>query len=124
MEWAPIQRKQLEAILSEEIDTLRPELASVYAQYAVAPFEQPCLRSQNSEAERVFVVARNGNHLLYFDDVEEEFGVAIADVDGVIRNWGNYGPLIMAVIVLTTRRPSWDSVVSVPSIVLSRDKMC
>ena len=50
--------------------------------------------------EQFFVVAKNGNHLLYFDDVEEEFGVAIPDGDGVMREWGNYGPLVLALRVL------------------------
>jgi hypothetical protein len=38
--------------------------------------------------------------LLYFDDVEEDFGVAIPDEDGVLRGWGNYGSLAAAVLVL------------------------
>ncbi len=39
--------------------------------------------------------------LLYYDDAEEGFGVGIPDEDGVLRNWGNYGPLVKAVLVLT-----------------------
>jgi hypothetical protein len=38
--------------------------------------------------------------VLYFDDVEEDFGVAIPDQDGVLRQWGNYGPLVRALLVL------------------------
>lgn len=51
-------------------------------------------------SEEVFVVAKNGNCFLYFDDVEEDFGVAIPDDDGVMREWGNYGPLVRALLVL------------------------
>jgi hypothetical protein len=40
------------------------------------------------DREQVFVVVKNGNRVLYFDDVEDEFGVAIPDGDGVMREWG------------------------------------
>jgi hypothetical protein len=45
-------------------------------------------------------VAKNGGRLLYYDDVEEDFGVATPDADGVLRNWGNYGPFVRAILVL------------------------
>jgi hypothetical protein len=38
--------------------------------------------------EYVFVLAKKEERLLYYDDVEEDFGVAIPDEDGVLRNWG------------------------------------
>jgi hypothetical protein len=50
--------------------------------------------------EQVFVLAKNGNRLLYFDDIEEDFGVATPDEDGVLREWGNYGPLVRALSAL------------------------
>jgi hypothetical protein len=56
--------------------------------------------SETPRFEHVFVVAKTGEHLLYYDDVEEDFGVAIPDGDGVLRNWGNFGPLVRAVLVL------------------------
>jgi hypothetical protein len=100
MGWFPVSREKFESILKEEIDALRPEVKRLYERYAVTPFEQLCLREQNSATERVFVVAKNANRLLYYDDVEEDFGVAFPDLDGVLRNWGNYGPLVRAVLVL------------------------
>ncbi len=72
----------------------------LYEQYAIPLFQQPCLREQNSVTEFVFVLARKEGRLLYYDDVEEDFGVATPDGDGVLRNWGNYGPLVRAVLVL------------------------
>jgi|SRR6267154_2225393 len=100
MEWVPASRERFERILAEETRALRPEVMRLYEQYAVSPFQQPCLREQNSPTERVFVVAKNGHRLLYYDDVEEDFGVATPDADGVLRNWGNYGPLVRAILVL------------------------
>jgi hypothetical protein len=100
MEWLPVSKEKFEGILREEIGALRPEVLRLYEQYAVRPFQQPCLRDQNCTIEQVFVVAKNGNRLLYYDDVEEDFGVAIPDEDGTLRNWGNYGLLVRAVLAL------------------------
>jgi hypothetical protein len=105
MEWVPVSKEKFEAILAEELETLRPEVMRLYEQYAIQPFQQPCVREKNSETERVFVVAKKEERLLYYDDVEEDFGVAIPDGDGVLRNWGNYGPLVRAVLVLDDDSP-------------------
>jgi hypothetical protein len=48
----------------------------------------------------VFVVARNGNRLLFFDDVEEEFGVGVPNGDAILRDLGTFGPLVAAVLAL------------------------
>jgi len=100
MEWRPVSRETFEGILEEEVAALRPEVKRLYEQYAVALFHQPCIHVENSPIEQVFVVAKNGDRLLFYDDVEEDFGVAIPDKDGVLRNWGNCGPLVGAVLVL------------------------
>ena len=100
MDWVPVSKETFEAILAEELETLRPEVMRLYEQYAVPPFQQPCVREENSGTEHVFVLAKKEERLLYYDDVEEDFGVAIPDGDGVLRNWGNYGPLVRAVVVL------------------------
>jgi hypothetical protein len=86
MKWVPVSRERFESILAEETRALRPEVMRLYEQYAVSPFQQLCLREQNSPTEQVFVVA--------------DFGVATPDADGVLRNWGNYGPLVRAILVL------------------------
>jgi hypothetical protein len=100
MTWTPISRERFENILRDEIEKLPAEVLGIYKQYAVAPFEQPCFRDGEYPNERVFVAARAGDRLLFFDDVEEDFGVGIADSDGVLRDLGGYGPLLRAVVVL------------------------
>jgi hypothetical protein len=96
MDWVPVSKEKFEAILTDELETLRPEVIRLYEQYAVQPFQQPCVREENSGIEHVFVLAKKQQRLLYYDDVEEDFGVAILDGDGVLRNWGNYGPLVQS----------------------------
>jgi hypothetical protein len=105
MPWSPVTTETLECILSEEIAALTPEAASAYEKYAVAPYEQRCLRSSDSGIERVFVVARNGSQLLFFDDIEEEFGVGVPDNDAILRDLGTFGPLVAAVFALDRIEP-------------------
>lgn len=100
MGWVPVTGEQFESILSEELSTLAPDVLRLYRRYAVQPFHLPCQRDQESGMEQVFVLAKKGNRLLYFDDVEEDFGVATPDEDSVLREWGNYGPLVRALLVL------------------------
>jgi hypothetical protein len=100
MPWSPVSKETFERILREEIDTLTPEAAKAYEKYATAPYEQRCLRDANSGIERVFVVAKNGNRLLFFDDVEEEFGVGVPGNDAILRDLGTFGPLVAAVLAL------------------------
>jgi len=86
--------------LSEEASAPAPDVLHLYRHYAVQPFQLPCQRDQNSGVEQIFVLAKNENRVLYFDDVEEDFGVSAPDEDGVLRDWGNYGPLVRAVLIL------------------------
>jgi hypothetical protein len=100
MEWQRISREQFQSILDKEIAALTPETVKVFKAYAVPIFEQPCFRSEGHGVEKVFVAARAGDRLLFFDDVEEEFGVGVPDGDGVLRDCGTFGPLIAALRAL------------------------
>jgi hypothetical protein len=77
-----VSREELESILTEGIAALRPELLKPCDHYAVRPFRQPGLRDRNCVFEQVFFVGKHENRLLYYDDVEEDFGVTILDEDG------------------------------------------
>ena len=106
MNWKPVSLERFAEILSSEVSSLEPDVQRLYGQYKVQPFQLPCLRNPGGLREQVFVVAKNGNRLLYFDDVEDDFGVAIPDEDGVMREWGNYGPLVRALLVLDEDQPA------------------
>jgi hypothetical protein len=100
MPWSPVSKETFECILREEMASLTPDATKAYEKYSVATYEQRCVRSVNSGIERVFVVARNENRLLFFDDVEEEFGIGVPD-DAILRDLGTFGPLVAAFSRLT-----------------------
>jgi len=58
MDWVPVSKETFEGILAEELEALRPEVMRLYEQYAVPPFQLPCLRGENSVTEYVFVLAK------------------------------------------------------------------
>jgi hypothetical protein len=39
----------------------------------------------------IYVIARSGDEVLTYDDVEEHFGTGTLDQDSVLRNWGTWG---------------------------------
>ena len=81
MDWTPVNGEQFAKILSNEVSSLASDVQRLYERYAVKPYQLPCLRDQDSTLEQVFVLAKNGNRLLYFDEpFEEDFGVATPDV--------------------------------------------
>jgi hypothetical protein len=103
MEWQKVSREQFQSILDEEVAALTPEAVRILEVHAAPIFEQLCFRNEDYGMEKVFVVARAGNRVLFFDDVEEEFGVGVPDSDGVLRDLGTFGPLVAAVLALDDR---------------------
>jgi hypothetical protein len=96
-DWQPLSRAGFEDVLKQEVMQLPPEALKIYEAHASGIVEQPCYRSEQYGIERVFVVARHGVRVLLFDDVEDGFAVGVPDSDGVLRNWGQDGPLLVAV---------------------------
>jgi hypothetical protein len=96
-DWQPISREQFEQMLRTQEAELSLDLRKLYEAHKTAIVEQSCFRSEQYGTERVFVVARSGKQLLFFDDCEDEFAMGVPDEDGVLRAWGLYGDLKDAV---------------------------
>ena len=103
MEWQKVSRETFQSILDEEVAALTPDTAKILDVNAVPVFEQSCFRSENYGTEKVFAVARAGKRVLFFDDVEDEFGVGGPDKDGILRDLGTFGSFIAAVLALEDR---------------------
>ena len=97
-DWNPLSRMQLDEMLSLELASLPPDAIEIYKRCAIDVVQQPCFRRTEYAVERVFVIARDGRRLLFFDDVEDEFAIGVPDDDGILREekWGLYGELVHA----------------------------
>ncbi len=90
MEWSPVNRERLDQILKDELKSLGQALLATYQEYATNPVELPCFRGGSYGIEHMFVIARKDTRVLFFDDVEEDFGVGTPAEDGVLRDWGTF----------------------------------
>ena len=94
--WSPISRAEFEALLLEEIAAFEATDNDLWSRYKVAVRTAPIVRSREYETEHVFVVAALADRVLFFDDVEDEFGVARLSEKGPLEDYGTYGELRFA----------------------------
>lgn len=69
-------------ILREDLEKCNREQTATFETYRVEPYFAPIARLGN--LEQVVVVARKGTQVIYWEDVEEGFGVSPIDEDGKI----------------------------------------
>lgn len=92
MEWTPASIEEVKQILQADLEGCDEEQLAVFEKYAVAPYSAPIIRYDNEET--VVVVARKGNQVIYWEDVEEGFNVSKIDETGLIlEHWCNQDEL-------------------------------
>jgi SpoU rRNA methylase family enzyme len=92
-DWKPISRSAFESLVKQEISDFDSTDKELWSKYQVELRTAPILRSPQSGIEQVFVVAAIGERILFFDDVEDEFGVARPPTVGALVDYGTYGEL-------------------------------
>jgi hypothetical protein len=100
MDWKPISEERLKQKLSEEVTLLPALLRKKYESCKIGPYPLPCLRSGIAGVERVFVVARLGAYCILYDDVEDEFAVAVMPEKAPLTEWRLFGELEYALSAL------------------------
>ncbi|HEX7286922.1 MAG TPA: hypothetical protein VF532_12115 [Candidatus Angelobacter sp.] len=82
MAWRPANIEDVKAIVAEDLRDCDPEQIATWNRYAVEPFLAPLERYGNMES--VVVVARRGNDVIYWEDIEDGFNVSPISADGRI----------------------------------------
>lgn len=82
--WRPTSESELRALLTDELSVCLPEDRSFFESIKVVPTKLPWER-RSGAIDEVFVVAQIGKKVLFYDDTEDAFEMAIPDSDGVIR---------------------------------------
>lgn len=80
--WQPASAADIDAIVEHALLRCAPEQRALFATHRV-PFFQVPIRGYG-KVERVYVVARFGERVLYFEDVEEGFAISSLDETGAI----------------------------------------
>src|SRR5579871_3178772 len=103
-EWESASIAHVRKLLSDELLNCDEKQLAVFKQFAVEPHRAPIIRYGNNET--VVVIARNGNEVIYYEDVEEGFNVSPISPDGrVLEHWCNQDELKFALNFWIEGRP-------------------
>lgn len=92
MEWKPPSVKEVRSIVETDLASCDREQLATFRRYAVEVYVAPILRY--GAMESVVIVARKGNEVIYWEDVEEGFNVAPIAEDGqILEHWCNQDEL-------------------------------
>lgn len=80
--WQPITVEELNALIAEQLVDCSADQQEFFERFKVAPYLVPIARLGNTET--VFVVAKAGDFVLYYEDVEEGFNISGLSPDGAI----------------------------------------
>ncbi len=93
MPWQPITEENLLTLLAEELAKLPADLREQFEAADQPPCRVPCERGLGTET--VFLVFHCNDRFVIYDDVEEEFAVAMVGNarDGLVTAWVLAGSL-------------------------------
>lgn len=81
--------------MARDLTAYDAEQLAAFNKYRVEPFSAPIVRY--GQTESVVVVARNGEQVIYYEDVEDGFNVSPISSDGrVLEAWCNQDELRFA----------------------------
>lgn len=85
-DWTPIGLEELERLVAEDLRVCGSDEQAVFEKHRVKPYPVPIVRFGNVAS--VLVIAKFGNRVLYYEDVEEGFELSELDGKGQILNHG------------------------------------
>jgi len=84
----PATVESVRKIIQDDLAECDDKQLEVFKRYAIEAYLAPIHRY--GKMDKVVVVARNGNEVIYWEDVEEGFNVSPTDIDGrILDHWCN-----------------------------------
>lgn len=94
-EWKPATVEYVKQLVERGLLDCDAEQLAVFKKFAVQPYNAPIMRYGNKEM--VVVIARNGNQVIYYEDVDDGFNVSPTDSNGdILEHWCNQDDLKFA----------------------------
>jgi hypothetical protein len=94
-DWRPATVDQVRDIVARDLKACDAEQLAAFKKYSVEPFSAPIVRY--GKMETVVVVARNGDQVIYWEDVEDGFNLSPISSDGrILEHWCNDDELRIA----------------------------
>ena len=105
-DWQPATIEEVSEIVARDLKDCDAEQLAAFAKYRVEPFSAPIVRC--GQTDSVVVVARNGDQIIYWEDVEDGFNVSPISPDGrVLEHWCNQDGLRYALNAWIEGRGLW-----------------
>lgn len=82
MEWKPATIEEVIQILKSDLVKCNSEQTVAFENYHIEPYLAPI--SRFGSLEYVVVVAKKGDQVIYWEDVEEGFGISPIDNNGMV----------------------------------------
>ena len=95
--WRPLTEAEFSRLFEEQYRDLDADERELFDRYRVGTCRATVRRSTESGDETVFVVAKEQDGVLYFDDVEYGFNISTVDASGRILAPGGQNTLKEAV---------------------------
>ena len=93
--WRPATVDEVKSIVEKDLTACDAEQLVAFSSFAVPPHVAPIIRY--GKIESVVVIARRGNEVIYWEDVEEGFQVSPINPDGrILEHWCNQDDLGLA----------------------------
>src|SRR5678815_3721764 len=91
-DWQPATVDQVNEIVARDLKNCDSAQLVAFETYRVKPFTAPIMRY--GELESVVVVARKGDQVIYYEDVEDGFNVSPINQYGeILKHWCNQDEL-------------------------------
>jgi hypothetical protein len=95
MKWQPATVEEVKEIVRRDLAECNDEQIQTFESFSIDPFKAVIVRYE--QTERVVVVARRGDEVMYWDDVEEGFNISPVTSDGqILQHFCNQDSLGLA----------------------------
>lgn len=82
--WKPITKEELEALIAKSLSACEAHARALFDGIKIDPIK---IRFQiGRRDDEIYIIARSGNKVVYYDDTEDAFEVGIPDTDGILRS--------------------------------------
>jgi len=88
---SPISETEMRVLLDEQIARLDNLTRPTWKKYKTPLEEFVSTGADDPARARLYIVARAGSEIVYFDDQRDEFGAGELDGVGAFRDYGTYG---------------------------------
>jgi hypothetical protein len=93
MTWRPKADNEFKLLLQREVDQLPTELRQKLESIAVPVYKLSLPNRDSSSEKNIFVFGKFKDRILFYDDVEDEFGTAHAGLGQATLDYSLYGLL-------------------------------